>query len=388
MTIPGSDGKIQLERDSDLPTAEEDTAGSAYDAESALTPTPTQLNDIPTGFESEYLSEDEKQNIGIYRRLNAGVVNITSINLSYTWFFDPVEQEGTGSGSIIDQQGRILTNYHVIKGAEKLLVTLADGSEFEADVVGVDPENDLAVIQFDPRGKSLTAIPFGSSQNLLVGQKVLAIGNPFALERTLTTGIVSGLGRPVKTEGGWVVKETIQTDASINPGNSGGPLLNSRGEMIGINTAILSPSGGSVGVGFAVPVDTAKRIIPDLIKFGEVRRGWIDIIPVQLYPQLVSYARLPVDQGILVSEIEPGGNAQAAGIRGGDRNQGVRAGRSVIYLGGDIITEVHGQPVKSIVDLYSALEDTKPGDIVAVTVIRGKTKRSLNVVLSQRTPQR
>jgi S1-C subfamily serine protease len=278
----------------------------------------------------------------------------------------------------------VLTNYHVVKDAEKLTITLADGSNFEGRVAGVDEENDLAVVKFDPKGKRLTTVPLGTSKNLEVGQKVLAIGNPFALERTLTTGIVSGLGRPVRTDEGMVIKEMIQTDASINPGNSGGPLLNSRGEMIGINTMIYSPSGGSVGIGFAVPVDTARRVIPDLIKYGSVKRGWIDIVPVQLFPQLVRYADLPVSQGVLVSEVTPGSNADKAGIQGGSQRRAVRAGRNVIYLGGDIIVEVAGMPVNSLADLYSALEAKKPGEKVQVKVMRGRSEKTLEVTLSER----
>jgi S1-C subfamily serine protease len=201
----------------------------------------------------------------------------------------------------------VLTNYHVVENAVKVNLTLADESNFEGVVVGYDRENDLAVIKFDPQGKELVTIPFGDSAGLRVGQKVLAIGNPFGLERTLTTGIVSALGRPVRTDGGLVIQEMIQTDSSINPGNSGGPLLNSRGQMIGVNTMIYSPSGGSVGIGFAVPVNTARRIVPDLIEFGFVKRGWIDVVPVQLFPSLVRYAKLPVEEGLLVSRVISGG---------------------------------------------------------------------------------
>jgi S1-C subfamily serine protease len=210
----------------------------------------------------------------------------------------------------------------------------------------------------------------------------LAIGNPFALDRTLTTGIVSGLGRPVRTDTGLVIKEMIQTDASINPGNSGGPLLNSKGEMIGVNTMIYSPSGGSVGIGFAVPVDTAKRVVPDLLRYGKVQRGWIDIVPVQLFPALVRYADLNVSEGILVSEVEPGSNAEAAGLKAG--NQAVRYGRSIINLGGDIIVEVDGTPITTLMDLLGALEDNKPGETVEVKVIRGRRKQTLYVKLSTR----
>jgi S1-C subfamily serine protease len=329
------------------------------------------------------ISSDEANNIQIYEKLNDAVVNITSVTFEYNWFLEPIPKEGTGSGSIIDQKGYVLTNYHVIKDANELSITLADGSNHRGDIIGVDPENDLAVIKFDPEGQRLTAIPFGSSVDLRVGQKVLAIGNPFALDRTLTTGIVSGLGRPVRTNSGLVIKEMIQTDASINPGNSGGPLLNSKGEMIGINTMIFSPSGGSVGIGFAVPVETAKRVVPDLLRYGEVQRGWIDIVPVQLFPALVRYASLSVSEGVLVSEVEPGSNAEKAGLKGGE--QAVRYGRSIIRLGGDIIVGVDGLPVATLMDLLSALEDNKPGETVEVKVLRGRREQTLFVKLSKRT---
>lgn len=346
-------------------------------------PAPTQRPLTGQGVQfSATMSSDEANNIQIYERLNEAVVNITSVTFEYNWFLEPVPREGTGSGSIIDAKGYVLTNYHVIKDASELSITLADGVNFKGEIVGVDPENDLAVIKFDPKGHRLTAIAFGASADLRVGQKVLAIGNPFALDRTLTTGIVSGLGRPVRTNSGLVIKEMIQTDASINPGNSGGPLLNSRGEMIGINTMIYSPSGGSVGIGFAVPVDTAKRVVPDLLRYGKVQRGWIDIVPVQLFPALVRYAGLSVSEGVLVSEVEPGSNAEKAGLKGGD--QAVRYGRSIIKLGGDIIVEVDKQPVSSLMDLLGALEDNKPGETVEVKVLRGRKVETLYVKLSER----
>jgi S1-C subfamily serine protease len=329
------------------------------------------------------LSRDEIENIDIYKKLNAGVVNITTITVAYNWFLEAVPQEGgSGSGSIIDQEGHVLTNYHVVKDADQLSITLADGSDYQGKIVGVDPENDLAVIKFDPAGKKLTIIPLGSSSELAVGQKVLAIGNPFGLERTLTQGIVSALGRPIKTESGLIIRESIQTDASINPGNSGGPLINSRGEMIGVNTMIYSPSGGSVGIGFAVPVDSAKRVVPDLIKFGMVKRGWIQITPVQLFPALVRYAGYKVNNGILVSKVDPGGNAEKAGIKGGDTP--VRYARSIINIGGDIIVEVDGMIIESLSDLYSALEDNKPGEVIDVKVVRGSQYITYKVKLSTR----
>ncbi|MBN1836330.1 MAG: trypsin-like peptidase domain-containing protein [Spirochaetales bacterium] len=350
-------------------------------------PAPFGDSEIPgvTGRPVQYsgsYSADEANNIQVYERLNPAVVNITSVSFEYNWFLEPVPREGTGSGSIIDAKGHVLTNYHVIKDAEELSVTLADGENFKGTIVGVDRENDLAVIRFDPEGRRLTVIPLGTSEDLRVGQKVLAIGNPFALDRTLTTGIVSGLGRPVRSDSGIVIREMIQTDASINPGNSGGPLLNARGEMIGINTMIYSPSGGSVGIGFAVPVDTARRVLPDLLRFGKVQRGWIDIVPVQLFPALVRYGNLPVAEGILVSEVASGSSAEKAGLRGGD--QPVRYGRSTFRIGGDIIVEVDRSPVATFADLLGALEDNKPGETVSVRVVRGRRQLELSVKLSER----
>jgi S1-C subfamily serine protease len=313
------------------------------------------------------------------------VVNVTAIAMDYHWFLDAVPRSGAGSGTIIDREGHVVTNYHVVKDARMVSVTLASGEEREGRVVGADPETDLAVVKFDPRGLDLTAIPFGRSSDLLVGQKVLAIGNPFALSRTLTTGVVSGLGRPISAVNGVIIREMIQTDASINPGNSGGPLLNSRGEMIGINTTIISPTGGSVGIGFAVPIDTARRVLPELLRHGEVRRGWIDVRPVQLFPRLVRQLRLPVERGILVSEAIQGGNAAAAGIRGGNRS--VRWGRSVFRAGGDIILEVDGTETASIADLFNALEDNKPGERVQVAYQRGSRRHTTTVILSRRSRQ-
>jgi len=338
--------------------------------------------------ETNGLSDDELSTIRIYEYRNEAVVNINTETVAYNWFLEPIPQEGsTGSGSIIDERGYVLTNYHVVEGAFRVYVTLADGERIEGEVIGRDPENDLAVIKFNPSGHRLSTIPMGDSDSLRVGQKVLAIGNPFGLDRTLTTGIVSGLGRPLRARNDLVIRDMIQTDASINPGNSGGPLLDSRGVMIGINTMIVSPTGGSVGIGFAVPVNTARRVVPDLIEYGMVRRGWIDIVPRQLFPRLVAYADLPVEAGLLVSELVPGGNAAAAGLRGGDRNRAVRYGRTVIYLGGDIIVAVDGTPVASIANLYEALEDNLPGETVTVEYIRGRRRHQAEIVLSER-PER
>ncbi|TVQ17663.1 MAG: peptidase S1, partial [Spirochaetaceae bacterium] len=258
--------------------------------------------DSAAGGEDSGLSLDELETIRVFEARNDGVVNISTQRVTLNWFFEPVPEQGqSGSGSIIDQRGYVLTNNHVVRGASEITVTLADGTSLPGEVIGTDPENDLAVLKIDPHGRELTTIPLGRSDNLRVGQKVLAIGNPFAIGRTLTTGVVSGLDRSVRADANFVINGLIQTDASINPGNSGGPLLNSRGEMIGVNTMIYSSTGGSIGIGFAVPSETARRIVPDLIEFGAVRRGWIEMTPVQLFPQLVRFARLPVSSGLLVS---------------------------------------------------------------------------------------
>ncbi|MDR1099880.1 MAG: trypsin-like peptidase domain-containing protein [Treponema sp.] len=329
-------------------------------------------------------TEDEKENISIYERLNVAVVNITTETVAINWFLEPVPQEGgSGSGSIIDTRGYVLTNNHVIENAYKVYINLADGSQFEGTVAGTDPENDIAVLKFEPpRGMDLRTIPYGDSAGLKVGQKVLAIGNPFALERTLTVGIVSGLGRPIQTSRQNIIRDMIQTDASINPGNSGGPLLDTQGRMIGINTMIYSPSGGSVGIGFAVPVNTAKRVVAELIQYGKVRRGWIDASVVQLFPALVRYAKLPVNTGLLVSRIRRNGFAEKAGIRQGA--EPVRYGSSVIYLGGDIISAVDGMKTNTLADLYSALEDNKPGEKITIEIIREGRTRTMEITLADR----
>jgi S1-C subfamily serine protease len=329
-------------------------------------------------------TEDERENISVYEQLNAAVVNITTETMAINWFLEPVPQEGgSGSGSIIDSAGYVLTNNHVIQNAHKVFINLADGSQFEGTVVGVDPESDIAVVKFDPpRGMVLRTVPYGDSDKLKVGQKVLAIGNPFALERTLTVGIVSGLGRPIQINRQHIIRDMIQTDASINPGNSGGPLLDTQGRMIGLNTMIYSPSGGSVGIGFAVPVNTAIRVAKELITYGKVRRGWIDATMVQLFPALVRYAKLPVNAGLLVSRTNRGGLAEKAGLRQG--SEPAQYGRNVIYIGGDIITSIGGVKTGTLADLYSALENHKPGDKVTIGIIRGGEASSIEVTLADR----
>ncbi|MCL2293765.1 MAG: trypsin-like peptidase domain-containing protein [Spirochaetes bacterium] len=345
--------------------------------------------EIHRTIDTSRFSSEELENINIYRRLNEAVVNISIEVVTLNWFLEPVpRQGGSGSGTIIDSRGYILTNNHVVEGAHRVFVTLADGSQFDGRVVGVDRENDLALVKIDPQGKKLVTIPMGDSSNLLVGQRVLAIGNPFGYERTLTTGVISGLGRPVqpRARSNYIIRDMIQTDASINPGNSGGPMIDSRGEMIGINTMIYSPTGGSVGIGFAVPVNTAKRVVPDLMKYGRVNRGWIDIEVVQLFPELVRHARLPVNRGLLVSRVARGSAAERAGLQGG--TQAVRHGRTTFNTGGDIIIAIDGAEIKSLADFYGALEDRRPGEVVRVRIIRGRTEKEISVELSSRAQNR
>ena len=317
------------------------------------------------------LTEDESINIRIYESRSRGVVNITSTTLEYTWFLEVVPRQGVGSGVVIDKQGHIVTNYHVIRDAERLEVTLYDKETYEAKRVGIDPINDIAVLKIDCPEEKLYPAQLGRSDDLKVGQKVLAIGNPFGLDQTLTTGIISSLQRTLRTDFG-LIDDVIQTDAAINPGNSGGPLLNRRGEVIGINTAIFSRTGESVGIGFAVPVDTVSRILPDLLEHGRVLRAWFGIQGQPLSPRLAQALRLPVEEGLLVVQVESRSSADQAGIRGGQRR--VFFGNLPLLIGGDVIVALGGQSVTSMEDLASILEDKRPGDRISVVYYRGQKK--------------
>ncbi|MBQ9495199.1 MAG: trypsin-like peptidase domain-containing protein [Treponema sp.] len=338
---------------------------------------------LRTVADTTQFTQDELQNINVYEMCAESVVNISTKIAGVNWFLEPiVEDGGTGSGSIIDKRGYIVTNVHVIQNATEIYVSLSDGTQYEAHVVGQDAESDLAVIKFTPpEGTVLKTIAFGDSTKLKAGQKVIAIGNPFGLERTMTTGIISGLGRPVRNNRNRIIRNMIQTDAAINPGNSGGPLLDTSGRMIGINTMIVSSSGSSAGVGFAVPAQTAARVVSDLLNYGRVNRGTMQMAIVQLNRAIVQYAGLDISQGVLVSNVAKGGNAEKAGIRGG--TQPARYGTSTIYLGGDIVTKIDDIQITSLADYFSALEDKKPGDTVAVTVHRNKTDRTVRVTLVQ-----
>lgn len=334
----------------------------------------------------EKYTQDEIQNITVYQKCAPGVVNINTQVAGVNWFLEPVVQDGgSGSGSIIDKRGYVLTNGHVVKGASKIYVSLSDGTQYEAKIIGQDRDSDLTVIKFDPpEGLVLQTIPFGDSSKLNVGQKVIAIGNPYGFNRTMTTGIVSALGRPVKNPNTQrIIRNMIQTDTAINPGNSGGPLLDTSGKMIGVNTMIYSSSGSSAGIGFSVPAETAIRVASDLLKYGKVRRGQLDVTLVQLNNTIANYANLDISSGLLVSRIQKGGNAEKAGIIQG--TQAVRYGynQNIIYLGGDIITNIDGISISSYTDYYSALESKKPGDTISVTVHRNGKDRKVTVTLSE-----
>ena len=338
---------------------------------------------FPSEFDENY-TQDEIQNITVYEKCSDAVVNISTKVISYSWFYDPYPTDGgSGSGSIIDKRGYVVTNRHVIKDAYKIYISLSDGTQYEGTLVGEDSQTDLAVIKFTPpENMELTTIGFSDSNKLRVGQKVIAIGNPFGFDRTMTTGIISSLGRPIQSNN-TIFRDMIQTDTAINPGNSGGPLFDTQGRMIGINTMIYSTSGSSAGVGFAIPVNTAKRIVSDLMKYGKVKRGSLNISAVQISSTLSRYIDLPVKEGLLVSEVDEKSNAYKAGLKGG--TEAVRFTRTsqIFYIGGDIITAINGTPVSSSADYNSVLENTKPGDTAIVSVIRGSERIDLKIVLEE-----
>jgi S1-C subfamily serine protease len=269
----------------------------------------------------------------------------------------------------------------VIEGAESIEVTLGDKSQFSATVVGSDMRNDVALLKVDPKGKPLTALPLGDSSNLLVGQSVLAIGNPFRFSSTLTTGVISALGRQVQTDEQTFIDEAIQTDAAINQGNSGGPLLNSRGEVIGINSAIYTPSGTTAGIGFAIPINTAKSIAHDLMADGVVHRAYMGVSSLELWPDLAEALQLPVNAGLLIETIDPNGPAAKAGLHGGNRQVVARMQRMTI--GGDVIVALDGKDVGNQLDLNVALNHKRPGDTVRVTYYRAGKKTDVTVTLSE-----
>ncbi|MET0754234.1 MAG: trypsin-like peptidase domain-containing protein [Pyrinomonadaceae bacterium] len=339
-------------------------------------------NTVLQGISNPSTVSDEQNSIEVYKTLSPGVAFITSIAYQQNDYGDVQQGKGSGSGSVIDNQGHILTNYHVIEDAQKLTVSLGGDKTFPATVIGGDPDTDLAIIKIEPPKEGLTIVPLGDSDKLDVGQKVLAIGNPFGLDRTLTTGVISGLQRPLRSvpvpgaPNGRVIEGAIQTDASINPGNSGGPLLDKFGRMIGINSQILSRSGGSVGVGFAIPVSIAKRVVPQLIQYGEVRRPKLGVDGVSVARLQEQGLEMPVEKGLLLRAVGGGSPASSAGLRGLSRT-----GSGEVVLG-DIITSIDGQSIGDLDDLYRFLDKKQFGDTVQVEVYRSGKVVTVPVKLS------
>ena len=320
------------------------------------------------------LTPDERSTIELFRRASPSVVFITTRALRrQLWSLRPLEVEaGSGSGFVWDRQGHIVTNYHVIRNANSAQVTLADQSVWEAELVGVAPEKDLAVLEIEAPAESLPPIPVGSSADLVVGQKVLAIGNPFGFDQTLTTGVISAVGREINSLADIPIRDVIQTDAAINPGNSGGPLLDSSGRLIGVNTAIFSPSGAYAGIGFAIPVDVVNWVVPELILHGRIVRPELGV-------EFVSdqwTARYGIE-GALVLRPLPGTSAEEAGLEPTVRD---RYGRILL---GDVIVELDGEPVASSNDAILLLERRRPGEVVSVTVERDGERLELSIELGE-----
>src|SRR2546430_1468010 len=329
------------------------------------------------------LTDEESINVRVYRQASPAVANILTKATEYDFFMDPVPVEGAGSGFVIDARGYILTNCHVVEGAQSIEVVLGDQSRYPAKFIGADQRNDVALVKIEPKGKHLVALSLGDSTSLQVGQKVLAIGNPFGFQSTLTTGVVSALGRTVQTSQTTYIDEAIQTDAAINRGNSGGPLINTHGEVIGINSAIYTPTGTTAGIGFAIPINTAKNIANDLITDGRVHRAFLGVETLPVNGWLSEALDLPVKEGLLVERATKGGPAAAAGIRGGDRV--AQAGMRRIYIGGDVIVAIDSQKIAGQFDVNVLLNRKRPGDTVTVTLYRGGKKMDVPVELGERT---
>jgi S1-C subfamily serine protease len=342
---------------------------------------PAQV-EITEAAPGESLDGEEQNNISVYHKNIPSVVNVTSRAMTFDFFYGLVPQEGQGSGFVIDKEGHILTNYHVIADARQVEVTLHNRKKFKATVVGTDPAHDLAVIQI--KTPDLVPAVLGDSRNLQVGQKVYAIGNPFGLSGTMTRGIVSSI-RPVREPNGAMIDEAIQTDAAINPGNSGGPLMNWHGEVIGINTMILSNVQQNSGIGFAIPINTAKAVLNDLVTLGRVRRPALGVSTIPIGPELAEEIGLPVDYGLLIIQISPGGSADQAGLHGGTER--AYLGNTPIMLGGDLIIAIDDQKVQDEDDLSQMMNNHRAGDTVRLTIYRNKKKMDVSVSLAEARQQ-
>jgi len=330
----------------------------------------------------ETADEEEQNNIGVYKRALPSVVNITSRAMAFDFFYGAVPQEGQGSGFVIDKEGRILTNYHVIADAQEVWATLSNKKKYRATVVGTDRAHDLAIIQI--KAPDLQAATLGDSRRLQVGQTVYAIGNPFGLSGTLTKGLVSSI-RQIREPDGSAIDDAIQTDAAINPGNSGGPLLNRTGEVIGINTMIASSVGQSAGIGFAIPINTAKAVLDDLVTLGRVRRPALGVRTLPIGPELADQLGLASDYGLLLVQVLPGSAADRAGLRGGTERAYIS--NYPVMVGGDLLVAVDGERVESQQDLAQIMNKHRAGDTVRMTVYRGKRKMEVNVALGEAREQ-
>jgi S1-C subfamily serine protease len=342
---------------------------------------PAQV-EITEAAPNESLDGEEQNNISVYKRNIPSVVNVTSRAVTFDFFYGLVPQEGQGSGFVIDRDGHILTNYHVIADARQVEVTLHNRKKYKATVIGTDPAHDLAVIQI--KAPDLVPSVLGDSRNLQVGQKVYAIGNPFGLAGTMTRGIVSSI-RPVREPNGATIDEAIQTDAAINPGNSGGPLMNWHGEVIGINTMILSSVGQNAGIGFAIPINTAKAVLNDLMTLGRVRRPALGVRTIAVTPELADEMGLASDHGLLIIQVTPGSAADQAGLRAGSER--AYLGNTPIMVGGDLIVAIDGQRIDDEQDLAQIMNNHRAGDTVKITIYRAKRKIDLSVSLGEARQQ-
>jgi S1-C subfamily serine protease len=326
---------------------------------------------------------EEQQNIAVYRKALPSVVNITSTAVAFDFFYGPVPQQGQGSGFILDKQGHILTNDHVIDNAQRVEVTLSDKHKYKATVVGVDKGHDLALLQIN-NAPNLQPATLAESTNLTVGQRVYAIGNPFGLSGTMTRGIISAI-RSIRGPNNNPIEDAIQTDAAVNPGNSGGPLLNSRGEVIGITTLIANNGADqSSGIGFAIPVNTAKAVIADFAKYGRVRRPSLDIATLAIGPDIAQQIGLAADYGVLIQRVLPGGAAEKAGLHGGTQRAGY-LGNTPVMTGGDLIVAMDGQEISNAQDLAASMNSHRAGDTVTLTIFRGRKRMDVTVKLNDAT---
>ncbi len=362
----------------------------SLETQPTVTPLPTPTPQIvivvatPTpGLLPEAVDVSEERVIAVYERVSPAVVNITTRVLHESFFFGIYPEEGAGSGFLWDREGHIVTNYHVVEGARSIEVGFGGDIVRPATVVGVDPPNDLAVLRVEDVPPDVQPIELGDASRLRVGQRAIAIGNPFGqFERTLTTGVISALNRTVTVDDDTVLRHVIQTDAAINRGNSGGPLLDSFGRLIGVNSAIYSPTGTSAGVGLAISVDTVKRVVPELIEHGRYRHPWLGVLGYSITPALARALDLPVEQGLLVARIYQGSPAARAGLRPAQRQ--VVLGNRLILAGGDIITAIDGEPIRGMDDLDAYLEErTRVGQTVTLDVIRDGKERQISAELDE-----